>query len=70
MTGLILAQALLLGSAALFAYGIVIWLAFHLFVLGYEEPTLRRTYAQAYDDYCRFVPRWLPRFRPWAPPAP
>lgn len=69
VTGLIFAQALLFGSAALLAYGIVIWLGFHLFVLGYEEPTLRRTHGEEYQDYCRAVPRWLPRFKPWTPPA-
>jgi protein-S-isoprenylcysteine O-methyltransferase Ste14 len=69
VTGLILAQALLFGSAALLGYGLVIWLAFHLFVLGYEEPTLQRTYGGEYETYCKAVPRWLPRLRPWTPPA-
>lgn len=69
VTGLIFAQTLLFGNAALLAYGIVVWLAFHLFVLGYEEPTLRRTFGEDYDDYCKAVPRWLPRFKPWTPPA-
>ena len=34
---------------------------FHLFVLLYEEPTLRRQFGAEYDAYCRRVPRWLPR---------
>ncbi len=67
--GLIFAQMLLFGSAALFAYGIVVWMAFHLFVLGYEEPTLARTYGEDYEDYCKAVPRWTPRFKAWTPPA-
>jgi protein-S-isoprenylcysteine O-methyltransferase Ste14 len=67
--GLIFAQMLLFGSAALFAYGIVVWMAFHLFVLGYEEPTLARTYGEDYEDYCKAVPRWAPRFKAWTPPA-
>ena len=65
VTGLIFAQVLLFGSAALLAYGILIWLAFHLFVLGYEEPTLGRTYGEEYERYCKAVPRWLPRLKPW-----
>ncbi len=69
VTGLILAQALLFGSAALLAYGIFIWIAFHLFVLGYEEPTLRHTYGDKYEAYCEAVPRWLPRIRAWTPPS-
>jgi protein-S-isoprenylcysteine O-methyltransferase Ste14 len=33
----------------------------HIFVVLYEEPTLRRTFGQTYVDYCRKVHRWLPR---------
>jgi protein-S-isoprenylcysteine O-methyltransferase Ste14 len=36
-----------------------------LFVLLYEEPTLRRKFGPDYEEYCRNVPRWLPRIRPW-----
>lgn len=38
-------------------------LATHLFVMLYEEPTLKRTFGAAYDDYCRRVPRWIPRLK-------
>ena len=41
--------------------GGLMWLAFHVFVLLYEEPTLRATFGAEYDAYCRRVPRWLPR---------
>ena len=53
------------GDARLIGYGALVWLAFHLFVLGYEEPTLRRTYGSSYEAFCAAVPRWLPRLRPW-----
>ena len=36
-----------------------------LFVLFYEEPTLRRKFGADYDEYCRNVRRWWPRVRPW-----
>jgi protein-S-isoprenylcysteine O-methyltransferase Ste14 len=29
----------------------------------YEEPTLRATFGEDYDRYCRGVRRWLPRFK-------
>lgn len=58
---LILGQALLFGSRPLAVYGAAVWLCFHLFVLGYEEPTLRAAYGAEYDAFCRRVPRWIPR---------
>jgi len=36
-----------------------------LFVVGYEEPKLRRTFGTEYGAYCKNVPRWAPRSRPW-----
>jgi protein-S-isoprenylcysteine O-methyltransferase Ste14 len=36
-----------------------------LFVLLYEEPTLRKTFGAEYEEYCRNVPRWVPRMRAW-----
>jgi protein-S-isoprenylcysteine O-methyltransferase Ste14 len=33
----------------------------HLFVIVYEEPHLRATFGEAYDEYWRSVRRWLPR---------
>src|SRR5216110_2917447 len=37
--------------------------ATHLFVVAYEEPTLRRTFGPDYEGYCRQVRRWWPRLR-------
>ena len=36
-----------------------------LFVKFYEEPTLRKMFGTDYEEYCRNVPRWIPRVRPW-----
>lgn len=55
-------QALLFGSPPLFGYAIGMAIAYHLFVVLIEEPALRRTFGTEYLDYCRRVPRWLPRF--------
>lgn len=59
---IIVGQALLFASRSLLIYAAVVWLCFHLFVLIYEEPTLRRRYGEAYEAYRARVPRWLPRF--------
>lgn len=40
---------------------LAIWLLFvNLFVLFYEEPTLRRLFGEEYERYCRAVRRWVP----------
>jgi protein-S-isoprenylcysteine O-methyltransferase Ste14 len=36
-----------------------------LFVQLYEEPTLRRMFGAQYEEYCKNVPRWVPRLHPW-----
>jgi len=41
-------------------------LGVHLFVVFYEEPTLRRKFGSAYDEYRNNVRRWSPRLHPWS----
>jgi protein-S-isoprenylcysteine O-methyltransferase Ste14 len=65
VASLIFGQALLFGNARVLIYGIFIWLAFHLFVLAYEEPTLKRQFGREYAAFTANVPRWIPRLRPW-----
>lgn len=62
---LIAGQGVLFRSAALWEYWGVVALGFHLFVIGYEEPTLRGKYGESYEEFCRSVPRWMPRVEPW-----
>jgi protein-S-isoprenylcysteine O-methyltransferase Ste14 len=66
---IIFGQGLLLGDIRVLEYGVFIWLAFHLFVLGYEEPTLRSTFGEEYSEFCRNVSRWVPRIKPWKQPT-
>jgi protein-S-isoprenylcysteine O-methyltransferase Ste14 len=65
VVSLILGQGLFFGSVRVVEYGVAVWVAFHLLVLTYEEPTLRRTYGSEYEGFCANVPRWVPRLRPW-----
>ena len=58
-------QALVLGRSVLAMYAVGVWLLFHLWVLIYEEPHLRRRFGASYETYCTQVQRWLPRVRPW-----
>jgi protein-S-isoprenylcysteine O-methyltransferase Ste14 len=62
-----LGAGLALAGAALFyksgpqlAYVAAFLLACHLFVISYEEPTLRRNFGAEYEAYCQRVRRWWP----------
>lgn len=62
--GLILAGfAALFGSVAILIYLIAFAAIIHGFVVFYEEWTLGRKFGDAYADYKKSVPRWIPRFR-------
>jgi protein-S-isoprenylcysteine O-methyltransferase Ste14 len=52
----------------LMAAGAAVALGVHLFVVFYEEPTLRGKFGADYEQYCRNVRRWLPRARGWNDP--
>jgi len=52
--------ALFYQSWALLGYAAAFGVTTHLFVLGYEEPTLRRVFGAQYAEYCATVHRWLP----------
>jgi|SRR5262245_52886101 len=60
----VLGEAWLYLSLPLLVYGGGLAAFFHLFVIGYEEPTLGRTFSDSYEAYRRTVPRWIPRPRP------
>ncbi len=61
----ILGQALLCGDWRLIVYGAAVWLAFHGFTAGYEEPHLEKTFGEQYRAFRAGVPRWIPRLTPW-----
>lgn len=56
-TGLFYESIFILGYAGVFL------LICHLFVIWYEEPTLRRIFGNEYEMYCREVNRWSPVIR-------
>jgi len=68
VVSVIFGESLWWGNVGVFEYGCFIWLAFHLFVLLYEEPTLRGSYGGEYEAFCANVRRWIPRLRPWIAP--
>lgn len=54
-------EAIVFGSLRLVRYALLVGLMFHLIVIFYEEPVLREKFGLAYEEYCRSVPRWIPR---------
>src|SRR6266851_303326 len=59
----LLGEALVFHSLALAELAVAFFAATNLFVLFYEEPALRRKFGAEYEEYCRRVPRWLPRLK-------
>jgi protein-S-isoprenylcysteine O-methyltransferase Ste14 len=57
----VVGEAILFGSLALAAYAAVLALAWHAFVVLWEEPSLERIFGDEYRMYRSCVPRWLPR---------
>jgi len=55
----IIGHFLWFGFWYLLIYAMFIFFAFNTFVAYYEEPTLRKKFGAAYEDYCQRVPRWL-----------
>lgn len=53
------------GTAMLpdFVAAAIVMAFFHQAVVHVEEPGLRKRYGAAYEEYCRRVPRWIPRLR-------
>jgi protein-S-isoprenylcysteine O-methyltransferase Ste14 len=63
VTIVVLGEVLLTRSTALGVYWVVWFAAVNLFVIAYEEPSLRRRFGASYDDYTRKVGRWIPTLR-------
>jgi protein-S-isoprenylcysteine O-methyltransferase Ste14 len=61
--GLLLARPVLLFAAALYCVTLGLWTRFA------EERTLLARFGPDYEAYRRAVPGWVPRLRPWDPPA-
>ena len=63
VTTIVLGELLLTQSRGLLIYWAIWFAAVNLFVIGYEEPALRRQFGPSYEHYTRTVPRWIPTFR-------
>jgi protein-S-isoprenylcysteine O-methyltransferase Ste14 len=60
ITFILLGEGFLFESAVLFLYAGFLLVCAHLFIVYYEEPTLRRLFGTSYESYCNSVSRWIP----------
>ena len=58
---IIVGWGVLFKTPVVLLYASCVWVAFHLFVVFYEEPHLHKVFGGSYDHYRAKVSRWLPR---------
>ena len=63
VASVMLGEAAVFHSVALAELAVAFFAGVNVFVLLYEEPALRRKFGAEYEEYCRRVPRWLPRIK-------
>ena len=51
------------GYWSLLLYALLSFIGVHFFIILYEEPTLKKKFGAAYEEYLRRVPRWIPHFK-------
>jgi protein-S-isoprenylcysteine O-methyltransferase Ste14 len=56
-------EAVTFRSVVLLGYAALSCVPVQLFVVFYEEPTLRRQFGESYEEYRRSVPRWIPKLQ-------
>jgi protein-S-isoprenylcysteine O-methyltransferase Ste14 len=57
----VLGESVMFRSLHLVLYAAAMLTIAHIFVVLYEEPTLRRQFGESYEQYVRTVPRWVPK---------
>jgi protein-S-isoprenylcysteine O-methyltransferase Ste14 len=60
---LLVGEAIFFMSTPVLIEAAVFFVLANLFVVGYEEPVLRRRFGESYERYSQTVGRWIPRFR-------
>lgn len=56
----LIGEAIVFESALILIYAVIVFSVFHLWIIFYEEPTLRRKFGESYEKYCLKVRRWIP----------
>jgi protein-S-isoprenylcysteine O-methyltransferase Ste14 len=62
---LLFGEALVLLSRPHLGWALLFFAINAVYIPLLEEPLLRERFGEAYREYCRHVPRLVPRLRPW-----
>ena len=62
---ILLGEAFLYESSGVLVYLLAFFFMFNLLVFLFEEPILKKKFGKRYEEYCKPVPRWIPRLRPF-----
>lgn len=60
-------EALLFASNGTGLLALLFFVINHLYFILLEEPALQKRFGEAYREYQRNVPRWIPRWKAWKP---
>jgi protein-S-isoprenylcysteine O-methyltransferase Ste14 len=63
----LLGESLAAHSMKIFSWFLMFFIINTLYFILFEEPGLERRFGDAYREYKRNVPRWIPRLHPWQP---
>ena len=62
---IILGEALFFRSLDLLIY-LFVWIVFfECKVIFFEERALKQNFGETYEQYCKYVPRWIPHLKPY-----
>lgn len=64
---ILFSEALMLQSLPHAVWGAIFVAVNGIYIPLVEEPQLEARFGEPYQRYCRHVPRFLPRLRPWDP---
>ena len=61
----LISEALFFSNGSILIYAVFVFLFFYLFVVLYEEPHLKKEFAEEYENYISKVPRWGITLKPF-----
>lgn len=64
---ILLAESLILQSGNIFLWMIFFVVINTIYFIKSEEPELVKKFGDEYIEYCKHVPRWIPRLTPYQP---